>query len=546
MGKNKKKKKNANAAQSGTIVPLLLNDDEISPLIQEAVQPVAPDHNLLCLLEGTVIEVHETYGFLLTEATAGSGVYNLSDNANGRLFFTLDSQANPAEKIEVNDSITFSLKVFNRGQTKYQVFDVAPRYSRTEEQIYGSTADDIQEDTATEQGASKQPDKSLKPKINIDGVIVSCVIAKECCFVKPLTKLPGGIFKPDNFYLHFSNLAALNIPLVHGDKVQIVVNPNQAEKMRADRGILTSLSHKGHSVNGIVYKALEFLKQADADEKFLASQLYETKPVIALFDYFLNFHRVPHSELMNALFTIMKVLTFLLARFNQQFVNEVLEFSMNNGLFDRGGLISKLIESSPTPILTLSERFLNQVGNSDYRTSPLNTNELFQLLLNYVEVYPNCSRKVHNLIASKTSVCGPEILLGLVRILSQPYAKREDTTHRELKLVPTNDELQHFILSEEGHLNLSNLRPVIERGPYESVEGYIETYFNLLRFDCFYNFLVGLKNYMKGKHDSRDISVYKNGYLEGIGLDKQSAAITFTIAAKTEAKNKPDPNQLQK
>ena len=505
--------------------------------------PSVSNYGLVCLLEGTIVDLHETYGFLLVEANAGPNVHDLSENNNGRLFFNLSSKLSKDEQLKINDLITFSLKIFNyhpgagEGQIKYEVVDIAVRFHRTDEQIYGSSLDQPEKPNGS--GASTKGTKIAKPKLTIAGMIISCNLSKQFCFVRPQVKLPEGVFKPDNFFLHLSNLAALGLTLVFGDHVQIVVNPNHAEKMRADRGVLTSLTLKGHSeVNKVVHETFTFLIRSDHDETFLASQLYETKPIIALLEYLLSVSKFSRSEYMTPLFTIMKVLSFILARMSHQFSKEVLESLTNNGLFDRNGLMSKFISSSSDPILALGGQFRNTYRLSHHRVSPFDSNELFQLLLNCVETFPECSRKIHNLISSKLSLCGPEILLGFMRVLSQPYAKREDTTHRELKLVPTNEELQKFLLSEADHLNLSNLRPVLEYGPYESAEGYIETYFNLLRYDCFYNFLVGLKKFVKGDHDVRDINVYKNGSLLGIVLEKQSATLTFTIACTLESKKR--------
>ena len=521
------------------------------------------NHSFIDLLDGTIVDFNETYGFILAEATAVQEVYNVTENGSGRLFFKISPQliGTPLGMFNVNDLVTFSLKTYNAGQEvldghpRYEVTNVSLIFKRTDDQIYTvssrkrkfSSIDNASSSAGSED--TKRPRKSA-PRLRISGKVISWNFEKQFCFVQPLSKLPEGLFKPDNFFLHLSNLAAFELSLVFGDNVEIFVNPEQGEKMRADRGLLTSLTPKGHSnVNKIVYETLLFLSKVDSDQNFLVSQLYDSKPLLALFKYLLKIRGLKHVEEMNALFLIVRVLQICTTRCSNQFSKEVLCSAMEIGLFNKDGLFYKLLVSDPRPLLKLSEAFSENSPYEieyDQQTSPVDVQQVFKILLKCVELFPDCSRKIHNLIAPRVSACGSEILLGLVRILSQPYAKRADVLHRQVKLVPTSEELQQFILSEEGHLKLSNLRPVIERGPYETTESYIETYFNLLRFDCFYNFLVGLKKYVKGNHDSRDINVYKNGSLVGIGLDKQSAAITFTVATVLETKVAPDKVNIER
>ena len=362
------------------------------------------------------------------------------------------------------------------------------------------------------------------------------------CFVKPIDKLPDGIFKERNFYLHLSNLAALGLALAPGDVVEIVVNPNIAKKMRADRGILTKLSHTVHSdVNEVLQGTLTFLEKCTSDLIYYASQLYETRPVLALFQFLLTRKTLTLSEEMDCLFVIIKVLQLCSTRSGTKFFREVLTYAMASGLFDRNGFFFKLFTSHiyTQEALELSNHFFTGLTSniqSSFQTAPMNLQQVLKLVQICVETYPDCSRKIHNLIVCKESVCSRGILLELLRVLSRPYAKMEDLCYREVKLVPSDEEIQQFILNEKGHFNISNLRPVIQKGAYESADNYIQTYFNLLRFDCFYNFLKGLKHYVEGKHDSRDMSVYKKGSLLAIGLDKLSAAISFTVGLRLETK----------
>ena len=95
----------------------------------------------------------------------------------------------------------------------------------------------------------------------------------------------------------------------------------------------------------------------------------------------------------------------------------------------------------------------------------------------------------------------------------------------ELPLIPSNSELLVDGCTEP----FGTLSPVNVKGPYCSFDEYIDTYFRLLRADCFDAIRVGVDKLMHGKLDLRDMNVYDQVSLEGILPSKTEAGIQLAL-----------------
>ena len=93
-----------------------------------------------------------------------------------------------------------------------------------------------------------------------------------------------------------------------------------------------------------------------------------------------------------------------------------------------------------------------------------------------------------------------------------------------LPLTMTNEELHSLHLTDD-----MNLQPVILQGPYDSPEEYMETYFRLLRTDCFFSLKQGINNYLGKKLDTRDMNVYVNAILSGIDVTNNGLYVALKI-----------------
>ena len=94
----------------------------------------------------------------------------------------------------------------------------------------------------------------------------------------------------------------------------------------------------------------------------------------------------------------------------------------------------------------------------------------------------------------------------------------------ELPLVPSISELL------DGPLEWDiNLRPVKTEGPYDSAHDYIDTYFRLLRADCFDALKKGIADLLTGKLDPRDMNVYQDVNLAGVHITKNDSGLALGL-----------------
>lgn len=103
----------------------------------------------------------------------------------------------------------------------------------------------------------------------------------------------------------------------------------------------------------------------------------------------------------------------------------------------------------------------------------------------------------------------------------------EDCSWEELPLVPTVKELLAGSL-----VSGSGLRPVVVKGPYPSVEEYIDIYFRLLRSDCFAALSKGATDLLKGTLDQRDMNVYTQVKMVGFQKAVHGSGLPLGLALK--------------
>ena len=98
-----------------------------------------------------------------------------------------------------------------------------------------------------------------------------------------------------------------------------------------------------------------------------------------------------------------------------------------------------------------------------------------------------------------------------------------ERTWKELPLIPSKPELV------VDSISYASLSPVKVSKPYLSIDEYVDTYFRLLRTDCFDAIRVGISKLMRGKLDLRDMNVYDNVSIEGILPSKTEASIQLAL-----------------
>ena len=93
----------------------------------------------------------------------------------------------------------------------------------------------------------------------------------------------------------------------------------------------------------------------------------------------------------------------------------------------------------------------------------------------------------------------------------------------ELPLVPTISELIN------RQADPMRLKEVKVKGPYEDAEDYVDTYFRLLRADCFSALQEGIENYLNRTLDPRDMSIYTRVTLVGVNISNKGNGIALAL-----------------
>ena len=103
-----------------------------------------------------------------------------------------------------------------------------------------------------------------------------------------------------------------------------------------------------------------------------------------------------------------------------------------------------------------------------------------------------------------------------------------DRMWNKLPLIPSVSEL----VLDSALQGYSDLSPVKQFGPYHSVDEYVDTYFRLLRVDCFDAIRTGVHNLLQGELDLRDMNVYDNVSLEGISPSNTEIGVQLALKVK--------------
>ena len=149
-------------------------------------------------------------------------------------------------------------------------------------------------------------------------------------------------------------------------------------------------------------------------------------------------------------------------------------------------------------------------------------------LLMFMQHVPQKMRTVVALIKpiiSRNKKSTEHFLYAILRRTTQfSTTDTENMEWDELPLVPSISELLDGPL--EGDINL---RPVKTEGPYDSAHDYIDTYFRLLRADCFDALKKGIADLLTGKLDPRDMNVYQDVNLAGLQITQNDSGLALGL-----------------
>ena len=107
---------------------------------------------------------------------------------------------------------------------------------------------------------------------------------------------------------------------------------------------------------------------------------------------------------------------------------------------------------------------------------------------------------------------------------NQKLSTSTEVNWKNLTLIPQVDELMGTPLENDSHL-----LPVKTNHPYKSPEEYMDTYFRLMRTECFSAIQTGIKSLLSGKLDERDMRVYYNVQIKGTRVARNSFNIVVSF-----------------
>lgn len=96
---------------------------------------------------------------------------------------------------------------------------------------------------------------------------------------------------------------------------------------------------------------------------------------------------------------------------------------------------------------------------------------------------------------------------------------------KDLPLIPVVEEIR------EPRLKTDDLPVIREKGPYSSEEEYLNTYFRLLREECFYKLRNGISDFLTNgsKCSSKDMTMYRV-FLRGASLDHENSPTMMLLS----------------
>ena len=160
------------------------------------------------------------------------------------------------------------------------------------------------------------------------------------------------------------------------------------------------------------------------------------------------------------------------------------------------------------------KQFLSKKRELRDESSLVQSRKVLQLMLRYV---PEKSSRVASLIQAMVDPdCDPFSLErflwnSLKEVAKVSCTNVADMSWNDMPLIPSPIELL-----ADPEMDFSMLLPVKTVGAYESLEEYHNTYFRLLRADCFSSLRQCMQSLLEGRLDHRDMNVYHEISVAGI------------------------------
>ena len=396
-----------------------------------------------------------------------------------------------------------------------------PKVDTTSEQLPKDVANS--QNTAssnTESNAKSQASKSRLGILPYTGKV--CTVKGDFGFVSPNCSLPDDYDKKDVIFF-MNKLRIANFQLLDGDVLEFNLGTKEKDRPVAiNVKLVKCIQRRDHVISSYVDSTLKQIVKIDQDTETVESAENETNEHTK---YGLILELVSCSAVAQCIGST--------SRMSDSTVCLIMEMvcllkNQTSGLAEQFRTFLSVL--SETKFLHGVDSRLGEFINScSENPSSLHINLVTDFLRVLSRVLPQkaglVARLIKPLIAKERNTIEAFLYDILRQTAKLTLEEVSDMDWNELPLVPSSSEL----LLEGPLESAINLSPVKVTGAYGSTHEYVDTYFRLLRADCFAAIRTGIHDLMEGKLDPRDMNVYHKVSLVGILPSNTEAGIQLAL-----------------
>ena len=495
------------------------------------------------LFSGVVVDIKNNHGFI-RPASSLPADYNQRKDVFFQLYKVKGPEVNKGETVvfELNsenkakpmanfvhkpDFIFHQRGGRNKNRTNRSSSQSTDRSKKRRKVSQNMDTGDGAKDSATPQNSanstiSSEGDGKVESKRSRVSLLPNkgyiCAIDERFAFIKPDDKLPEDYGKKDVFF-YPNRLRVANFPLMIGDEVEFSLGTKDKERpMAINVRLFKCRGREDRQVNSYLDSTLHQFQQqgpsSDSDEEDSKQSKYslglELVGCSALAQCIGNTRYMSVSTTL-MLMELISVLRDCTTGVEEQFRQFLFTLSETRFLHGTDSTLAQHVNDFArdgcTRYITLTKDFLRVL----------------------CQVLPQKAGLVARLIKpliSDDKTTTESFLYDILRQTAKLTVEEvSDMDWNELPLVPSTSEL---LLT--GPLESAiNLSPVRVTGAYDSTHEYVDTYFRLLRADCFDAIRSGVRDLMQGKLDPRDMNVYHRVSLMGILPSNTEAGVQLAL-----------------
>ncbi len=357
-----------------------------------------------------------------------------------------------------------------------------------------------------EKGIHQSRDDVLISAFQLRGEIV--LLKGDIGFIKPLTNLPEGYKQDKDVHFITEKVSSGHFRLMKGDEIVFTLGKNLDRPSAFNVHLVKCTSRNVTSIQEYISETEIILRSCGSEVERIKDESQARSYVVSLLNCPAVWKCIGYEQRISdeAVANLMSVLLLL----EEQ--SSSLEQNFKNVL----SVLSK------THFMNVWKGRLHQFINNETPKGSVRLFTVKKFLLMLMQHLPEKGKAVVHLLRPlvKQSEVGVDFLYDLLTVCTRHgVINIEDMEWNELPSVPEINEF--FGSGLEGD---TYLRPVKTKGPYESPDDYMDTYFRLLRADCFNALCTGIKQFINGKLDHRDMNVYHSLHLVGVMVNPSDSS----------------------